>query len=257
MKDVRDDLQELLRRRADGVPPHREVPRSLVGRARRRVALNALGAGMVVLVLAGGAFAGLRAIGTAAPPQPADSGQPTAPSPGPGHPTPSPASSTGSAVQPTPSAAAISACTSARLRAVATMEGAAGSREGGVVLTNLSDGTCTLQGTPTITLLDQNLQPITSGITFSSSPPGWSVNGSPEPAGWPLVTIRRGDSAFVRIRWGNWCPDGRAAPLWRMDIPGGGAVDVNGMDAVSPPPCNGPGMPSTIEVGPFEPGTGT
>ncbi len=238
MSDMRDDLQELLRRRADGVPPHREVPRSLVGRARRRIALNALGVGMVVLVLAGGAFAGLEAIGTG-PSQPAGTGLPTAP-----------------VVQPTPSAPAITACTSAQLRAVATMEGAAGSREGGIGLTNLSDGTCTLQGTPTITLLDQNLQPITTGVSFSSSPPGWSVNGSPEPAGWPVVTIHPGDSAFVRIRWSNWCPDGRAAPLWRMDIPGGGAVDVNGMDAVSPPPCNGPGQPSTIEEGPFEPGTG-
>src|SRR5438046_634668 len=199
MTDMRDELQELLQRRADGVPPHREVPRSLVGRARRRVALNALGVGMVVLVMAGGAFAGLRAIDAAGPSLPAHPSQPPAPTVGPtgssGRPTASPASSTGSAVQPTPSAGSISACTSAQLRAVGTFEGAAGSREGGVSLTNLSDGTCTLQGTPTITLLDQNLQPITTGVTFSSSPPGWSVNASPTPAGWPVVTVHPGDSA--------------------------------------------------------------
>ncbi|MFL5798751.1 MAG: DUF4232 domain-containing protein [Actinomycetota bacterium] len=243
---MRDELQELLQRRADGVPPHPEVPRSLAGRARRRVALNALGVGMVVLVMAGGAFAGLRAIDAAGPSQPAHPGQPTAPTVGP----------TGPSGQPTPSAGSISACTSAQLRAVGTFEGAAGSREGGVSLTNLSDGTCTLQGTPTITLLDQNLQPITIGVTFSSSPPGWSVYASPTPAGWPVVTVHPGDSAFVRLRWSNWCPDGRAAPPWRMDVPGGGAVDVNGLDAPGPPPCNGQGMPSTIEVGPFEPGPG-
>jgi hypothetical protein len=83
------------------------------------------------------------------------------------------------------------------------------------------------------------------------------VNGSPKPAGWPVVKVRTGYSADVRIRWSNWCPDGRSAPLWRLEIPGGGTVDVmNGLDSVSPPPCNGPGLPSTIEEGPFEPGLG-
>ena len=237
MSPVDDDLRELLRRRADDVPPHRGVPRSLVGRARRRIALNALGVGVAVVVLAGGAFAGLRAFGAAPAPQPA--GQTST-----------------SSVQPTPPASTIQACTSAQLRAVGSMQGAAGSREGGVNLTNLSDTACTLQGTPRITLLDQNLNPITTGVAFSSSPPGWAANGSPKPAGWPVVTVHPSDSALVRIRWGNWCPQGRAAPLWRIDIPGDGTVDViNGMDALGPPPCNGAGQPSTVEVGPFEPGT--
>jgi hypothetical protein len=133
------------------------------------------------------------------------------------------------------------------------MEGAAGSREGAAVLTNFSGGTCTVQGRPAIVLLDQNLNPIISGIVFEPAQPGWAVNRSPEPAGWPFVTLAPGDAASVRVRWGNWCPDGRAAPLWRMEIPGGGTVDVMGLDAVGPPPCNGQGQPSTIEVGPFEP----
>ncbi len=233
-----DDLRKLLRRRADQVPPHGEVPRSLVGRAHRRIALNALGVGVSVVVLVAGAFAGLRAFGAAPTQQPA--GTPTA-----------------SSVQPTPSASTVSACTSAQLRAVGSMQGAAGSREGAISLTNLSEETCTVQGTPSITLLDQNLDPITSGVTFGSSPPGWKVYGSPEPAGWPVVTLAPGDSASVRIRWSNWCPAGGAAPLWRIDILGGGALDVNGLEAVTPPPCNGLGQPSTIEEGPFEPGNGS
>src|SRR5256885_2419002 len=65
MSDMRDDLRELLQRRAEGVPPHRDVPRSLVARARRRVALNALGVGLAVVVAAGGGFAGGRAVGPA------------------------------------------------------------------------------------------------------------------------------------------------------------------------------------------------
>jgi hypothetical protein len=133
------------------------------------------------------------------------------------------------------------------------MDGAAGSREGTVGVSNFSDQICTLEGAAEVSLLDDNLNPITSGVTFSSSPPQWEADGSPQPAGWPLVTLKPGDAASVRIRWSNWCPDGRTAPLWRMQIPGDGTVNLNGLDAVYPPPCNGPGMPSTIEVGPFEP----
>src|SRR5204862_238001 len=126
-----------------------------------------------------------------------------------------------------------------------------------ITLTNFSDKTCTLEGTPEITLLDGTLNQITSGVTFGSSQAGWEADGSPEPAGWPVVTLAPGDSASVRIDWSNWCPDGRAAPLWRVGIPGSGTVDViNGMDSETPPPCNGPGQPSRIDVGPFEPGTG-
>jgi Protein of unknown function (DUF4232) len=242
MNDMGDDLRELLRRKADQVPPHRAAPRSLMRRAHRRIAVNALGAGLIVVVLAGGAFAGLRALNTPLVQRPV--GVPT-----------SSVLPTTTFAPPTSSASTIASCTSAQLRAVGSMQGAAGSREGALSLTNFSDVTCTLQGRPTITLMDGNLKPITSGVTFTPSPPGWRVNGSPQPAGWPVVTLRSGDSASVRIRWSNWCPDGRPAPLWRVAIPGGGTVDVvNGMDAVSPPPCNGPGQPSTIEVGPFEPG---
>jgi hypothetical protein len=148
-----------------------------------------------------------------------------------------------------------SACSPGQLRAVGTLEGAAGSREGAITVSNFSDVTCTLQGQPTITLLDNKLKPITSGVTYSSSPPGWQVNASPTPPGWPVVTIAPGQAASVRIRWSNWCPAGRSAPLWQLGVPQGN-IDVNGFDAALPPPCNGPGQPTTIEVGPFEPNVG-
>jgi uncharacterized protein DUF4232 len=245
VSDMNDEIRDLLGRKADEVPPHRNVPRSLMRRVRRRIALNALAAGTVVVVLAAGAFASVRALNASGPsvpnePPPTSSVRPT--------PSASPS------IQPTPSASPTPACTSAQVRAVASMEGAAGSLEGVIGLTNLSDRTCTLQGTPAITLLDQNLDPIGSGVTFGSSPAGWMADGSPEPPGWPVVMIEPGGSASVRIRWSNWCPDGRDAPLWRIEVSGGGTVDVYGLDAVTPPPCNGPGQPSTIEVGPFEPG---
>jgi hypothetical protein len=131
------------------------------------------------------------------------------------------------------------------------MDGAAGSREGAVRLTNNSSKTCTLRGTPAITLYG-NGRAITSGVTFSSSPAAWQANHTPQPAGWPVVTLASFKSASFRVRWSNWCPQGRAAPLWYIHI-GSGTVPGNGLEAVSPPPCNGPGLPSTIEVGPFEP----
>jgi hypothetical protein len=237
MNAIDDELRELFLRKAEDVPPHREVPQSLVRRARRRIVLNALIVGVGVVVLAAGAFAGVRALGGGPAHQPA--GRTI-------HPP----------VRPTTSASATLACTSSQLRAVASLQGAAGSLEGAISVTNLSSETCTLEGTPAITLLDQNLDPIGSGVTFSSSPAGWVVDGSPKPKGWPIVTLGPRGSASVRILWSNWCPDGRAMPAWGVGVSGDGAVDVNGLDAVTPPPCNGPGQPSTIEVGPFEPRAG-
>jgi hypothetical protein len=234
VNDLHDDLRELLRRKADEVPTHRTMPRSLVRRARGRIAVNALAVGLTVAVFAGGLLAGVRTFGAAHDTQ--EAGQPPSITP------------------PTSPAASKPACTGGQLRANASIEGAAGSREGAVTLTNFSDTTCTLQGRPTVQLLHANLTPIVSGITFLPSPPGWKVDALPKPKGWPVVTLHPGKAALVRIRWSNWCPDGRAAPLWRLDIPGGGTVDVtNGFDELGPPPCNGMGQPSTVEVGPFEP----
>jgi hypothetical protein len=230
--DMDDRVRDLLRRKADDLPPHRGVPGSVVSRARRRIAMNALAVVVAAVVVAGGAFAGVRAI-VANPPRGLVG-------------TPTPSSS-----QPSPTLPAITSCTSSQLQAAASLQGAAGSREGSIDLTNMSSNPCTLEGRPTISLLENN-RPITSGLTFVASPPQWQVDATPKPPGWPVVTLTSGEAASIRIRWGNWCPQGRAAPQWQVDV-GGGPVDVSGMDAPGAPPCNGPGQPSTIEVGPFEP----
>jgi hypothetical protein len=233
MSDMDDKLRDLLRQKAGDLPPHLDVPPALAGRIRRRVALNAVGVGIMVVALAVGAFAGVRALG--GPRSTGFAGTPT------------------SSVPPTPSS---DSCTSGQLRAIGSVKvGEGGSRVGTIDLTNFSDKTCTLEGTPEITLLDENLHPITSGVTFGSSPARWETIGSGEPVGWPVVTLAPGDSASVRIAWSNWCPDGAAAPLWRVGIPDSGTVDViNGMDAVTPPPCDAQDQPPAIAVGPFEPG---
>src|SRR5262245_31569920 len=110
------------------------MPRSLVRRARGRMALNVLAVGVTLTLVAGGLFAGVRTFGAS---RHVDAG---------GQPPTS-----------TPPAVSKSACTGGQLRATGSMEGAAGSREGGVTLTNFSDTTCTLQGRPTVELLDPNL----------------------------------------------------------------------------------------------------
>jgi Protein of unknown function (DUF4232) len=248
--DIDDELRELFQRRADEVPHHTEVPPSLVRRGRRRFALNAMGVGLSVVLVAAGAFAGVRALSGLPAPLPAGSTNPppTQPTPSPLHTTPAPSAS--------PSGSGL-ACTAAQLRAtVSPFSGAAGSRGGPIVVTNRSKETCKLEGTPAITLLDQNQAPITTGITFSSSQPAWVLNRSPKPAGWPVVTLKPGDAASVQIIWGNWCLAPVAVPIWRLGIPGGGTVDVTGFDASSVPPCNGPAQPSTIQEGPLEPHTG-
>ena len=221
MNDVDDQVRDLLREKTHDIPPTLELPRSLTTRVRRRIALNAFAVTLTVVVVATGAFGTIRAFRS----QTREPFAGTAP------------------------------CTSAHLRAIASMEGAAGSREGTIALTNTSE-TCALKGTPALTVFDQDQHPIVSGITFVSVAPQWQVATSPQPPGWPVVTLEKDRSASVRLRWSNWCQEGNATPRWQIGIPGGGNVDVEGFDATSIPPCNGPDLPSTIEVGPFEPKTG-
>jgi hypothetical protein len=220
MNDVDDEVRELLRVKAQDIPPTLDVPRSLTTRVRRRIALNALAVTVTLVVVAAGAFGTMRAFRS----QPSETADSTS-------------------------------CTSAHLRAIVSMEGAAGSREGAIEL-RTSSGTCSLKGTPTLTLLDQDQHPIVSGIEFVSVPPQWQVEGSPQPPGWPVVTLVQDESASVRVRWSNWCADGNGTPHWRVAIPGSGEVDVEGIDATTVPPCNGRDLPSTIEAGPFEPSLG-
>ena len=222
MSDIDDRVRETLWQRSRDLPPHLEVPHTLTKRVRRRIARNGLIVGTTALVTVAGVLVGMRAFGSSRI-----------------HP-------------PFPTGGQRQACTADQLEATASLEGAAGSREGSIVVTNRSGVACRLRGTPRLELLDPSLGAITSGITFGSGPPAWKKDGTPEPEGWPVVTIDPGDAASIQIRWSNWCPDGRAAPTWRVDVEDG-AVEVGGVRDVYPPPCNGESLPSTIEVGPFEP----
>ena len=229
MDDDLTTLEHVLRERAAEVPPMQEVPPTLQARARRRIVRNGLSSLVAVaLVVAGasGALAGLGAL--------RDTGI-----------TPH-----GRSPKPVPSS---SSCIAADLQATASLDGAAGSVVGSIQLTNTTAKTCTLEGQPVLTLFSSPSQEVP--VQVSPVDPQWLADASSAPPGWPVVGLRPGASAAIRVRWTNACPQLTGPALWTIDLGSGrGTLEVSGADAF--PPCNGDAEPSTLQVGPFEPGAG-
>src|SRR6476620_6305651 len=221
-----DDLRQLdgvLRDRAAEVPQVQDVPPTMVARARRRVARNAVVFVLGAAAIAVGASAGLATLGAQHGPGvaiPGDSG----------------------------SSAPSTACAAPDLRAEVSLGGAMGSVEGSSRLTNVSGASCTRSGRPTVSSFSSQGNEVPLQVTESE--PQWQADGAPQPAGWPVVSLRPGSSASVRVRWSNPCPQLSGPASWKLDIEnGGGTLDVSGADAILVPPCNGPSEPSTLEVG--------
>src|SRR5262245_25993997 len=134
MTGMDDDVRDSLQRRAEDVPPHREVPPDLGKRAGRRIARNSIAAGAVAVVVIAGAVIGVPAL--MAPSESELGGN---------DPTETSTSIDGPPVKvgPTPSSpgtatsgdGAIARCTAGQLRANGNMLGAAGSREGVIDVT--------------------------------------------------------------------------------------------------------------------------
>jgi hypothetical protein len=225
MNDDPMNLEHVLRDRAAEVPFLQEAPPNMLVRARWRIVRNALTSVVATGVIVVAVSAGLGSLRT-----------PSTHVPGTSTPAPSTLS-----------------CTAADLRATAALEGAAGSVEGTIELTNLSAEPCTLEGQPTVTLFSSAGDQLSVRVQYVE--PQWEVDGASPPEGWPVVRLRPGSAAAGRVHWTNPCPQLEDPALWRVDLPGGkGTLDVSGADAV--PPCNGTAEPSRLEVGPFEPGAG-
>lgn len=224
MPDIEDRVRELLERRAADVDPHVTVPPTLARRAHRRFAALAGVAAIVTVVLVAGGVAALREAPGGPVDRPAGDGQ-------------------------TPTAT-VAHCTANDLTATASIEGAAGSREGAITVENGATTTCTLEGTPTPVLLSADGGPVTTPVDWMASEPAWRVDGAQAPVGWPVVTLAPGQQASLRVSWSNWCGD--AAPSWTLTLADGSSLQVPDIGA-DLPPCNGPGQPSTIQLGPFEP----
>ena len=223
MDDMEGRVRELLRHRAEDVPPQLDVPPELAGRGHRRFAVNALGAVVVAAVLVAGVFAGVRAIG--------------------------------------PDRRSARHVRSFRRRhpglfTVADHRDAGAGRSDGFARgldrpqERVGRYLHARGERPTLTLLDGSGVTIDSGVTFDKVDATWVVNDAPRPDGWPVVTLAGGEHADVRFSWSNWCGD--PSVYWRLALPAGGTMEVEpGRDGV--PPCNGPGQPSVIEIGPVEP----
>ncbi|HEX9300652.1 MAG TPA: DUF4232 domain-containing protein [Actinomycetota bacterium] len=231
MDDDLTDLEEVLRDRAAEVPYARDVPPTMLVRARRRVARNVFASLLGAVVIVAGASAGLANLGVlhgSGTVLPRGSGATAPPS---------------------------TACAAPDLRAKVSLEGAMGSAEGSIDLTNVGGATCTLSGRPTVSIWSPQGQEVP--VQVSEGEPQWRANVKSQPQGWPVVTLQPGSAASVRVRWSNACPQLSDPVSWRIDLGNGaGTMDASSADASFVPPCNGPTQPSTLEVGPFEPSAG-
>jgi Protein of unknown function (DUF4232) len=234
MSDLENELREVLKAKADRLPPQRSVPRRMIRRARRRVAVSALSGMVVAAALVVGGVSGLRAL----------SGSTVQV----GHtPTPSVATLPG----PTPSATApqptAPTCPAGDLTPSVTLpDREAGT--GSLVLTNTGIASCTLSGRPDVTLVDGADHPyptVTNGIS-----PWWRANASPQPAGWPVVALAPGGTAQVRISVTNWCATGSA--FARLTFQGSGPLSAVELPDRINEKCANPSKPATASVGPVE-----
>jgi hypothetical protein len=228
MDDDLNQLEQVLRDRAAEVPHIQDVPPTMLMRARRRVARNAVASVLGAVLIVAGASAGLANLHGSGGTLPETSG---------------------SVAPPT------TACAASDLQGTVSLDGAMGSVEGSIDLTNVGGATCTLTGRPTVSISDAQGNEVRVQVTASD--PQWKANTAPQPKGWPVVSLQPGSAASVRVRWSNACPQLSGPVSWKIDLGNGtGTLDASSADASFVPPCNGPTEPSTLEVGPFEPSAG-
>lgn len=154
---------------------------------------------------------------------------------------PSPASAA-----PSPIAAAADEpnCTAGDVTAVAPVLVERGTLTGSIVVTNISGGICTVQGMPSVRVVDVHA----AALAVSQ------VN-APGPS--PVVTLQPYQRAEVPVTWANFCQPAPAFPVsLEMSLPGPGTATAlllspGGTRYDTTPVCVAPGTPSTLTVGPF------
>ncbi len=123
---------------------------------------------------------------------------------------------------------------------------------GSIDLTNIGAGTCTLEGRPVLTIFSSPGHEVSVGVV-EEVPPQWKVDGAPPPSGSPVVTLRPGSAAAIRVLWANQCPQLSDPATWNIGLTTGESLEVADVRA---PSCLGSATPSRLEVGPFEPSAG-
>src|SRR5207247_9234068 len=129
-----------------------------LGRARRRVARNALASVLGAVLIVAGASAGLGALH------------------GPGGTLPG---TSGSSAPPS------TACAASDLQGTVSLEGAMGSVEGSIDLTNVGGATCTLTGRPAVSIWNSQGQAV--AVQGAASEPQGKADAAAQPQGWPVV----------------------------------------------------------------------
>ena len=121
--------------------------------------------------------------------------------------------------------------------------GAAGARGTSVLFRTVdSAGACTLSGAPAGSIVDSGGRVLVRAAAVSGPP----------------VLLGPGKVAELSITWSNWCGASPAQPLTLVLELGATPIRVQitpleGGDIMPPPPCNGPGMPSLLQVLPVAP----
>ena len=155
-------------------------------------------------------------------------------------------------------AADMTSCLAQDLKAVASYQGATGSVAGSIIFTNAGSGTCILEGTPDIEIVDAN------GQTLKTTQVAMNLGGSQKP-----LTLEGGQQAALLFTWSNWCPAGTpdastATPVepglsFRVILSkSGGTVtapllQTDGTPITSVPQCDAPQKGSTLSVRGFSP----
>jgi hypothetical protein len=149
-------------------------------------------------------------------------------------------------------------CIVSQLHATAQLQGAAGTREGAIILKNVSSRACRLKGRAAVALRDSRgaalvvHTQLTGPILIGPS----GLTPQQRAAG----VLHPGSRAFIAIRWTNWCGRRMSLPIRAVvHLPGRKhslsaaleSINTTNIPAV-PPPCNGPTLPSTLAVGPLE-----
>ena len=144
-----------------------------------------------------------------------------------------------------------SSCDSSQLRASLRLQGATQSVVGPFTVTNVSKTSCSLDGTPLVALRSTDGAAIAASQTAAA--PFWADEGSPKPAGWPLVTVAAGGKARVKLQFINWCGGPDTALKVSLALPGQRGKLLAATGRVGGASCISGKGPVRIRVGPFEP----
>ena len=133
-------------------------------------------------------------------------------------------------------------CSARTLSARAGLQGAAGTLEGGVTVTNRRPYPCTMTGRASVLFIHGG-----SGLGVKRVV-GTSTTGERDPRTFTLVS---GQKAFVRLRWANWCGKRYAYVGLLVSLKAHQPrLIVDGTTAT--PPCLKRGADSLLAVGPWE-----